>query len=347
MEHINHMNTQKIRFALVGCGAIGARHAAVLDAEKGTTLIALCDSNAGKAEALSKTYGDLPVYTDYEKMLKEISAEVVIIATPNGRHADMAIEAMERGFHVLVEKPMCLTETEGKRMIETARQREVKLMVVKQNRFNAAVAFATRAIAEGRLGKIFMIQANVLWNRRNEYYSESNWRGKKKEEGGALYTQASHFIDLMALWCGKVTETQAAIATKNHEIETEDCGSALLRFTSGALGTLTWTTCVYEKNCESSMTIIAEKGTVKIGGAYLNTIDLWRVEDYPLPKNAQFEDAPNHYAKYQGTSSNHDKVLREVIKELTTGEGAVVTGEEGLVTVAAIEKIYASAKDWS
>ena len=341
------MNTRKIRFALAGCGAIGARHAAVLDAEKDATLVALCDSNAGKAEALSKTYGAITVYTDYEKMLKEISAEIVIIATPNGRHADMAIEAMERGFHVLVEKPMCLTEAEGARMIETAKQRKVKLMVVKQNRFNAAVALITKAIAEGRLGKIFMIQANVLWNRRNEYYSESDWRGKKKEEGGALYTYASHFIDLMALWCGKVTETEAAIATKNHEIEIEDCGSALLRFTSGALGTLVWTTCVYEKNYEGSITIIAEKGTVKIGGTYLNTIDFWNVKDYPLPEGVSFEDTPNHYAKYQGTSSNHDKVLREVIKELTTGEGAIVTGEEGLITVAAIEKMYASAKDWS
>ena len=341
------MNTRKIRFALAGCGAIGARHAAVLDAEKDATLVALCDSNAGKAEALSKTYGAITVYTDYEKMLKEISAEIVIIATPNGRHADMAIEAMERGFHVLVEKPMCLTEAEGARMIETAKQRKVKLMVAKQNRFNAAVALITKAVAEGRLGKIFMIQANVLWNRRNEYYSESDWRGKKKEEGGALYTYASHFIDLMALWCGKVTETEAAIATKNHEIEIEDCGSALLRFTSGALGTLVWTTCVYEKNYEGSITIIAEKGTVKIGGTYLNTIDFWNVKDYPLPEGVSFEDTPNHYAKYQGTSSNHDKVLREVIKELTTGEGAIVTGEEGLVTVAAIEKMYASAKDWS
>ena len=341
------MNTRKIRFALAGCGAIGARHAAVLDAEKDATLVALCDSNAGKAEALSKTYGAITVYTDYEKMLKEISAEIVIIATPNDRHADMAIKAMERGFHVLVEKPMCLTEAEGARMIETAKQRKVKLMVVKQNRFNAAVALITKAIAEGRLGKIFMIQANVLWNRRNEYYSESDWRGKKKEEGGALYTYASHFIDLMALWCGKVTETEAAIATKNHEIEIEDCGSALLRFTSGALGTLVWTTCVYEKNYEGSITIIAEKGTVKIGGTYLNTIDFWNVKDYPLPEGVSFEDTPNHYAKYQGTSSNHDKVLREVIKELTTGEGAIVTGEEGLITVAAIEKMYASAKDWS
>jgi len=341
------MNTRKIRFALAGCGAIGARHAAVLDAEKDATLVALCDSNASKAEALSKTYGDLPVYAEYGKMLEEISAEAVIIATPNDRHADMAIKAMERGFHVLVEKPMCLTEAEGARMIETAKQRKVKLMVVKQNRFNAAVALITKAIAEGRLGKIFMIQANVLWNRRNEYYSESDWRGKKKEEGGALYTYASHFIDLMALWCGKVTETEAAIATKNHEIEIEDCGSALLRFTSGALGTLVWTTCVYEKNYEGSITIIAEKGTVKIGGTYLNTIDFWNVKDYPLPEGVSFEDTPNHYAKYQGTSSNHDKVLREVIKELTTGEGAIVTGEEGLVTVAAIEKMYASAKDWS
>jgi len=339
--------TLPIRFVLAGCGAIGARHAAVLDAEKDATLVALCDINADRAEALSKTYGTVPVYTDYEKMLGEISAEVVIIATPNGRHADMAIEAMERGFHVLVEKPMCLTEAEGARMIETARRKGVKLMVVKQNRFNVAVALTAKTIAEGRLGKIFMIQANVLWNRRHEYYAESDWRGKKKEEGGALYTYASHFIDLMALWCGKVTETEAAIATKNHEIEIEDCGSALLRFTNGALGTLVWTTCVYEKNCEGSITIIAEKGTIKIGGTYLNAIDLWNVKDYPLPEGASFEDTPNHYGKYQGTSSNHDKMLREVIKELTTGEGAVVTGEEGLVTVAAIEKIYASAKDWS
>lgn len=343
------MTTQKkesVMFAIVGCGAIGTRHVAVLDAEARAEIVGLCDVDLQKCQVLSKTYGSIPCFSNYTEMLSNIRADVITIATPNYLHASMAIEAMEKGFNVLVEKPMALTVAEGEDMINVALKHNVRLMVVKQNRFNAPIALATETINAGRLGRIFMTKASVLWNRNPEYYSGSNWRGKKALEGGALYTQASHFIDILTWWCGDVTDVESVTATKNHEIEIEDCGSALLRFENGALGVLDWTTCVYNKNFEGSITIIGENGTIKIGGPYLNKIEFWDVKDYPLPEETVFEDRPNNYSKYQGTSSNHDKVIRAVIDSLLHEKPGIVGGEEGLKTVAAIEKIYGAARKW-
>jgi len=257
----------------------------------------------------------------------------------------MSIDAAKAGKHILVEKPMALTSRDAKAMIEAASQQGVRLMVVKQNRFNIPIALTKKALEENRLGRIFMVQCNVLWNRHNEYYRGSNWRGKKELEGGALYTQASHFIDLLIWWFGDVVGAEATIATKNHEIDIEDCGTAQLLFESGVMGSLTWTTCVYNKNYEGSITIIGENGTIKIGGQYLNKIEYWDVQSHPLPDEVEFVDQPNAYGgKYQGTSSNHDKVIAAVVARLLKERRNVVEGEEGLKSVEAIELIYNNAK---
>jgi predicted dehydrogenase len=187
-----------------------------------------------------------------------------------------------------------------------------------------------------------MVKADVLWNRRQEYYSGSSWRGRRLLEGGALFTQVSHFIDLLIWWCGDVVEAHTLTTTANHRIEIEDNGAAALRFTSGTLGALSWTTCVYKKNYEGSITVIGEKGTIKIGGEYLNKIDFWDVEDYPMPQEIDFVDTPNEYGTYQGTSSNHDKVIRDVAARLLRERHHVVEGDEGIRAIQAIEKIYSA-----
>jgi len=332
----------RVRFAVVGLGNIGSRHLAVLEAHPQAQIIALCDIELGKCRKFSTLYGGAPFFSEYEDLLGCTEVDVVSICTPHGLHAPMAIAALNAGKHVLVEKPMALTTGEAEAMISAAHQNGVRLMVVKQNRYNIPIALTKQALDAGKLGRIFITQCNVLWNRHENYYRESNWRGRKALEGGALYTQVSHFIDLMVWWFGDVVSATTQIATKNHAIEIEDCGTAQLQFASGVMGTLVWTTCVYNKNYEGSITIIGEKGTIKIGGQYLNKIEYWDVQAFPLPDDIQFVDKPNSYGKYQGTSSNHDKVIRDVIADLLSGQHIVVDGSEGLKTVRAIEMIYQS-----
>jgi UDP-N-acetyl-2-amino-2-deoxyglucuronate dehydrogenase len=276
-------------------------------------------------------------------MLAQTEVDVISICTPHGLHAPMAIQAIGAGRHVLVEKPMALTSNDCRAMIQTARQNDVHLMVVKQNRYNVPIALTKQALDAGKLGRIFMVQCNVLWNRHQGYYRGSNWRGRKALEGGALYTQVSHFIDLMIWWFGEVVNGTAQIATKNHDIEIEDCGVAQVQFASGVMGSLLWTTCVYNKNYEGSITIIGERGIIKIGGQYLNKIEHWDVQAYPLPEDVRFVDKPNAYGKYQGTSSNHDKVINDVVGDLLHERHNVVEGDEGIKTIKAIEMIYRNA----
>jgi len=256
----------------------------------------------------------------------------------------MSIAASQRGVHALVEKPMALTVADARAMIEAANVAHRRVFVVKQNRYNAPIRLVSDAIRAGVLGKLYMVQCNVLWNRPQEYYSGSNWRGRKALEGGALYTQVSHFIDLLLWWFGDLAFAETRLETKCHDIEIEDCGSATLRFSSGVLGSLVWTTCVYNKNYEGSITIIGEHGTIKIGGGYLNRIEFWDVRSYPLPEGVVFEDKPNEYGRYQGTSSNHDRVVADVVATLLRERRDVVEGDEGLKTVDAIERIYAGAR---
>lgn len=333
-----------VKFAIVGCGAIGSRHAAVVDAENRGKIAAFCDCEIAKAEHLSLKYGEVKCFSDYDEMLSSTDASVINICTPHGLHAEMAIKAARSGKHILVEKPMALTVADASAMIKAAEENNVHLMVVKQNRFNVPIALTKQAIDSGKLGRVFMVQCAVLWNRHDGYYADSNWRGSKILEGGALYTQASHFIDLLNWWFGDVVDVQSEVATRNHLIEIEDCGNALLTFDSGVMGALTWTTCIYNKNYEGSITIIAENGTIKIGGPYLNKIEYWDVKAMPLQDDICFTDMPNAYGKYQGTSSNHDKVVTNVVAKLLNERHHVVEGDEGIMSIKAIEMIYNKAR---
>ena len=333
-----------IKVAVIGCGNIGKRHIAVLDAEEQTELVAICDSDEARCRELSALYHDVPYYTDYRQMLQEVKADLVHVATPHAMHAEMAIEVARSGKHVLVEKPFALTEEDGMRMIAEARKNNVKMYVVKQNRYNIPVKLTQEALTSGKLGRVFMVKCDVLWNRYEGYYSESEWRGKIATEGGALFTQASHFIDLLVWWFGDIETATATIDTKNHDIEIEDCGIATVKFDSGVLGSITWTTCVYNKNYEGSITIIGENGTIKIGGKYLNKIEYWDVKAFPLQDGLDYTDTPNLYGKYQGTSSNHDKVVAAIVESLDRRNDTVVEGTEGVRSISAIQKIYEAAR---
>jgi UDP-N-acetyl-2-amino-2-deoxyglucuronate dehydrogenase len=336
----------KIKFAVVGCGSIGKRHIAVLDAEAEAEIVAICDIDEKKCKEQSALYNNIPYFTSYEQMLNTVKVDVINVVTPHALHAPMTIQALNKGFNVLVEKPMALNMKDCAAMNEAAKKNNLKLWVVKQNRHNVPVKLAKDAIDKGMLGKIFMVKCDILWNRYQGYYDESPWRGKKEQEGGALFTQASHFIDLLVWWCGDVVDVKALMETQNHKIETEDSGNAIIKFTSSTLGSLNWTTCVYNKNFEGSITIVGEHGTIKIGGQYLNKIEYWDVNGYPLQEGVEFTDKPNAYGKYQGTSSNHDKVIKTIIGTFKNKEVDVqaVEGFEGMRCIDAIEKIYNSVK---
>jgi UDP-N-acetyl-2-amino-2-deoxyglucuronate dehydrogenase len=333
-----------INVGIIGCGNIGKRHVAVFDANPDTKILSLCDLEAQKANVINENYGNnFEVHEDYQALINTADIGLVSICTPHNWHKQMTIEALRNGKHVLVEKPMALNVEDSLEMIRTSQETGNRLYVMKQNRFNVPISLTKKALDEGRLGKIFMVQCNVYWNRNPEYYSESDWRGKTANEGGALFTQASHFIDLLIWWFGDVVKAKGMVDTKMQEIEVEDCGNAIMDFSSGVQGSMTWTTCVYNKNYEGSITIIGEKGTIKIGGPYLNKIDFWDVQDYALPKNIEFADQPNNYGKYQGTSSNHHKVVDEIVKDLKGEKSDIVEGTEGIKSIAAIEMIYDSA----
>lgn len=339
------MEQENIKFAIVGCGSIGRRHIAVIDAEPNATIVGICDINPEAVNAQAELYDGLSAYTDFATMLAETDADIVNIATPHALHADMAIEAMQAGKDVLVEKPMALSVTDCERMNAAAKSTGRRLWVVKQNRHNIPVRLAKDAIDRGRLGKIFMIKCDVLWNRYQGYYDDSPWRGKIDQEGGALFTQASHFIDLLIWWCGDVVSAKGHMETQNHSIDTEDSGVAILNFESGTIGNLVWTTCVYNKNYEGSITIVGERGTIKIGGKYLNQIEYWDVEGYPLDPNIEYTDKPNAYGKYQGTSSNHDKVVKALISYFRKEGNDTVDGFEGMKSIQAIEHIYNATRN--
>ena len=329
-----------VTFAVVGCGNIGSRHLAVVEAQDGARIVGLCDTDSAKRSKYTDLYDGVPGFASIEELLEGCDADVISICTPHFLHAEQTLKAVAAKRHVLVEKPMALRVEDADRMIRAAREAGVLLMVVKQNRHNVPVALTKKALDAGHFGRLLMVQCNVVWNRYDGYYNQSPWLGRTDLEGGALFTQVSHFIDLLGWLCGDIVDAGGRVETKNHHIEIEDCGSAWLQFNNGVLGSLFWTTCAYNRNYEGSITLLGERGIVKIGGQYLNRIEHWDVQGAPLPDGVEWADRPNSYGKYQGSSSNHDKVIHDVIRAVNREQCSVVSGEDGRRTVQAIEMIY-------
>jgi len=239
---------------------------------------------------------------------------------------------------------MALSVQDCGEMINAAEKANKRLFIVKQNRFNPPVAAVKKIIDEGRLGKIFSTQLNCFWNRNNEYYSNS-WKGTKALDGGTLYTQFSHFIDLLYWIIGDVKEVNAYVGNYNHQgiIEFEDTGVITLKFYNGSIGTINYSVNSFGKNMEGSLTIFGEKGTVKIGGQYLNELEYQQIDNYEI-KDLPPGNPPNNYGKYLGSMSNHDKVYANLV-DVLTNKGVIATnGFEGLKTVEIIDKIYSAAK---
>jgi UDP-N-acetyl-2-amino-2-deoxyglucuronate dehydrogenase len=334
-----------MKFGIIGCGRIAQRHAEHIN--KRATLAGTCDIKQPKAEALADKYG-ARAYSSMEMMLREeTDLDVLVVCTPNGHHMEHAISALDAGINVLCEKPMALSTRDCGEMIKAAERSNRRLFVVKQNRFNPPVAAVKAAVEKGTLGRLFSIQLSCFWNRNREYYSDS-WKGSRALDGGTLFTQFSHFIDLLYWMIGDVAEVHAMTGNFDHQdvVEFEDTGVVALRFHNGVLGTINFTVNSYAKNMEGSLTIFGERGTVKIGGPYLNELEYQSLDR----GNIQVEECSsraNDYGSYQGSMSNHDKVYDNLIDVFLNGASVSTNAYEGLKVVEIVEQIYRSASKGS
>ncbi|MCD6063956.1 MAG: Gfo/Idh/MocA family oxidoreductase [Flavipsychrobacter sp.] len=332
--------TEKIRFAIVGLGNIGRRHAEHIRQNPATELVAVCDIDEQK-----KSYAEeIPFYTGLKEMLQAVQADVLCVCTPNYLHETHTIEGLEARLHTVVEKPMAISVAECERMIATAEKTGKTIFAVKQNRYNPPVQAVKKLITENQLGEIYMLQVNCFWNRGDAYYAESDWRGTKNKDGGCLFTQFSHFVDILYYLNGKVEKVEGWIHNfaHQHNTEVEDTGSFVLRGENGTIINFNFTTCSYESNMEGSITIFAEKGTVKIGGQYLNTIEYQKLETARLPE-INISAKANNYGLYQGSMSNHDKVIQNVVDVLHHGQAVMTSAAEGCEVVRMIEQMYGGA----
>lgn len=324
-------------FAIIGCGRIARRHAEQI--VKVGNLVAVCDIIYANAEEIAAEYGG-NIYTSIEDLLAiETSVNIVCICTPNGLHASHSILSLNAGKHVLCEKPLAIKSEDARKMIAAANTADKKLFVVKQNRYNPPVMAVKKMLKDDKLGNVLSFQINCFWNRPMAYYS-SPWKGTKNLDGGALYTQFSHFIDLLYWFLGDVKDVQAISRNFEHPtIEIDDTGVVIVEMVGGAIGTINYTTNSFQKNMEGSFTIFGEKGTVKIGGQYLNELEYQSLEeeikDIPQGKPA------NMYGFYQGSMSNHEKVYEHLLQAITEPGYEFANAIDGLKTVEIIEKIYA------
>lgn len=327
-------------FAIIGCGRIAERHAENII--RNGKLIAVCDIIKERADKLGTKHNARVYYSLQQLLLNEKTLDVVSICTPNGLHAQHAISCMEKGVNVLCEKPLCIETKDGKILMECAKHTGKNLFVVKQNRFNPPVIRLKELLNDGKLGKIFSFQINCFWNRPNEYYTD--WRGTIELDGGTLFTQFSHFIDLLYWLLGDVKEVKAITKNFHHpKIAFEDTGIIMLEMQNGSIGTLNYTVNAFKQNMEGSITIFAEKGTVKIGGQYLNKLEYQLIDGYTI-EHLQ-ETAANDYGFYKGSMSNHDKVYEHLLKALNNNSHELINAEEALKTVEIIERIYKSAAE--
>jgi len=332
-----------LKFAIIGCGRIAERHAEHI--VKHAKLVAVCDINDERRKMFSETY-NCKTYQNIDELLQnEKNLHLVAVCSPNGLHAEHSIKILQAGINVLCEKPMAINVADCKLMISQAEKANKHLFIVKQNRFNTAIAALKKVIDDDRLGKIINVQLNCFWNRNDKYYESSDWKGKQKLDGGTLFTQFSHFIDLLYWMVGDVNKGYAI--TKNylhqHNVEFEDTGVIILEFENGAIGSVNYTVNSYDKNMEGSITIFGEKGTVKVGGQYLNVLEHQSIKDYMMQVPIETKPA-NDYGFYQGSMSNHDKVYENIIDVLTNNGRVATSGFEGLKTVEIIENIYNLAK---
>jgi UDP-N-acetyl-2-amino-2-deoxyglucuronate dehydrogenase len=333
---------EKVKFAVVGCGHIGKRHAEMISRNEESELVALIDIK--HQEELNLDSFNAPFFSSLTDFFKSgIDADVINIATPNGFHAAQALECLEEKKHIVIEKPMALTRLDAEKVIFKALHVHKQVFAVMQNRYSPPSVWVKDLVDSGKLGKIYMMQLNCYWNRDDRYYKSDSWHGKKDLDGGTLFTQFSHFIDIMYWLLGDIKNIQGKFSDFNHSMLTdfEDSGFISFDFVNGGMGCLNYSTSVWNQNLESSMTIIAENGSIKIGGQYMNEVEYCHIKDYVMPKLAPTNPG-NDYGAYKGSAANHHYVIENVV-DVLKGRAKITTNAlEGMKVVDIIERIYAN-----
>lgn len=330
-----------LKFALVGCGRIAKRHSELLGHQQidGAGLVAVCDIDAAKAQAIAEKF-DVPAYTDMHEMMRDADIDVVVVLTESGYHARHVIELAPYGKHIVVEKPMALTLDDADAMIAACDQNAVRLFVVKQNRMNVPVVKLREAMEAGRFGKLVMGTVRVRWCRPQRYYDQDSWRGTWALDGGVLTNQASHHIDLLEWMMGDVQSVYAESRTALVDIEAEDTAVVLLKFRSGALGVIEATTAARPKDLEGSISILGETGTVEIGGFAVNEMKVWQFEEAEPQDQDVLEkysvNPPNVYG------FGHQAYYEHVVDSISNGKRHMVDGLEGRRSLEVISAIYES-----
>ncbi|HRH70401.1 MAG TPA: Gfo/Idh/MocA family oxidoreductase [Flavobacteriales bacterium] len=330
----------KIRFAVVGCGHIGKRHAEMISRHPESELVAVCDVRS--REEAGATAFDVPYFQDMRTMLVEVPGiDVVNVCTPNGLHAEQCVMALENRKHVVCEKPLALSKAACEAVIYKALQMHRTVFGVMQNRYSPPSQWIKSVVDGGLLGDIHLVQLNCYWNRDERYYKQGGWKGTAALDGGTLFTQFSHFIDIMYWLFGDITDIQGKFADFAHKDLTafEDSGLVTFRFLDGGMGSINYSTAVWDKNLESSMTIIGSKGSVKIGGQYMDKVEYCHVKDYTMPELAPTNPA-NDYGAYKGSANNHGFIIENVVDTLKGRNTMTTNALEGLKVVEIIERIY-------
>ena len=333
---------RRLRFALVGCGRIATNHFQALarHAER-AELVGVCDIDPAALDRAVSATGASP-YSNLDDLLRHAEADAVIVATPSGLHPEHAIRIAASGRHVITEKPMATRWADGKRMVAACDAAGVRMFVVKQNRRNATLQLLKRAIDAKRFGRLFMVNLNVFWTRPDEYYRSARWRGTWEFDGGAFMNQASHYVDLLDWLIGPVESLQAYTATLARNIEVEDTGVISLRWRNGALGSVNVTMLTYPRNLEGSITVLGERGTVRIGGVAVNQVEQWEFDE-PLPEDATVQEAS--YATTSVYGFGHPLYYDNVIKVLRGEAEPETDGREGLKSLEVLIAAYMSARD--
>lgn len=333
-------NEGKIKFAVVGAGHIGKRHAEMIRREDETELVALVDIRS--QEDCDATRFDVPFFSSMDELLaSDLDYDVINVCTPNGLHAEQSLKALEAGKHVVCEKPMGLTKDGCEKMIFKSLQMSRHVFCVMQNRYSPPSEWIKEVVDKGILGDIFMVQLNCYWNRDERYYKSGGWKGTQDLDGGTLFTQFSHFIDIMYWLFGDIKNIQGKFADFTHENSTdfEDSGFVNFEFINGGMGSLNYSTAVANQNLESSLTIIGSNGSVKIGGQYMNEVEVCNIKGYEMPELKEANPA-NDYGPYKGSAANHNYVIRNVVDTLKGRTTATTNALEGLKVVEIIERIY-------
>ena len=331
----------KINFAVIGQGHIGQRHAEMIRRHPFCNLVAVCDirnaAELGLAETGARFYTTMEELLDHEPAL-----DVVNICTPNGLHATHALRALAADKHIVVEKPMALTKADCEKVIFSALQHHRNVFCVMQNRYSPPSIWLKEIIDQKLLGDIYMVQLNCYWNRDDRYYKPGTWKGSEDLDGGTLFTQFSHWIDIMYWLFGDITHIQARFADFNHGHSTdfEDSGFVSFDFVNGGMGCINYSTSVWDKNLESSLTIVGSKGSVKVGGQYMDKIETCHIRGYEKPVLPPTNPA-NDYGAYKGSANNHFNVIENVIDTLSGKHKITTNALEGMKVVEIIERIYA------